>query len=304
MTEFRLDPIITADVRALALDSGHPSSPATEGVFRAARSYALAQRAQNLVERSAAIATARRHAMPIYAARAGRVAAGALVAVMSGLWLGSPGSVELGFLLATSMLSTIAYLVVRTLARWRFCRRLAVATPPLPEDPALAPRPGAIAEHGREQVDRLDTWATGATIAALAAFIPAVVFTFIARHYDSAEAARHVISVRGLLICMALGLVFVVLIVDAAHRARTAPVQPLWLRHLGGSAGLALGLAIAVIPAQHIEYAFSGGRTAGPRGLWIPICLELAALLVGAWLALRMRARENELLAKSAITTA
>lgn len=299
MTEPHLAMIVTADVRALALDSGHPSSPPADGMFRDSRSYALAQRARNLVARGGDIATARRQSMPVYAARAGRVAAGITAAVYSGAWLGSlrddDGHTEIHvFLMATFVLSAIAYVIARPLARRRFQRRLAEATPPLPEDPELAPRPGAIAEHGRAQTDRLDAWATGATLAAVAAFIPALVYTVVIAHYGAYGPAHDVLSLRGLVICIVLGFAVALLVADAAQRARRTAQQPAWLRYLGGSLGLALGLAIALVPAQHIEYAFSGGATSGPRGLAIPLCLELSALLIGSWLALRIRAREHE----------
>jgi hypothetical protein len=307
-----IEALVTEDLRELAARTGHPSAsePASGGVFREARGYALAQRARILLDHASALGGELRRSAPIYASRVARiVAASGLIAYSIGLLAAYPpaqGSAWVPEPIRNHWMAFFAllaaYAVAHLLAARAFRRRLA-ASALLPPEGVLPPGAPRIPERARQLVDRLDRWTVGATIAACCAFAPMFAYSWVAQFlteqygtWGPGEAAPF-LSIEVLAVYSVAGVGVALLVGRACRRDEDGDPVGSWLRFLGSLPALAIGLVLAVVSSRITVGTLVVEATRDRSGFGVGASSVLAGLFIGSWIALRLRAREQARLA-------
>jgi hypothetical protein len=310
VTETILDDVVTADLCALAADGGHPAvrEVASPGVFREADDRL--GRARALVEWTGVQLAVRRQSA-VYASRAARIIAGS-EAALTGLMIAVLAQFDDGapFMLLVSLGICVpglvlAYALTRSVGARLFLRRMG-GRAPLPGDLMASASASAdtdtsiVVERGRRLAERLDGWSVGATIAAMVTLMGGLVHGLV--HWQ-ASAMSHAGWDHGGDMAASTGLAIIAAIVvgRACQRAtRSAAPHHRWIRRLAGFPVVALGLAVAIVSAGLVTHLIASPTGHGPEpaaiGFAAALSAELAAFLVGSWIALRLRARERRLL--------
>jgi hypothetical protein len=299
-----IDELITTDLLDLATASEHPRVAPT-GVFRTAP-VALEGRAGRLATWCAQRAAYAGAWTSVYASRIARAVTGGfavLVALLHAKFISEPDSVlqpawNIGGTLA---LIAVVYAIVWQVAAGRFRRGARSARF---DD---HPEPGSsLLDAARTRVERLDRWATTASVAGMVTLLPTLAYYLGAREIWANEHGAPVASFvvgSSFTITAVVALLPAIWLGSIVRDVRTGGPMPGWVRWLERSTAALYGLVLGAL-ALFLAHSSAGNVVTGDRPsslerLALASLAQVAIVLVAGWFVLRLLRREQDLLERA-----